>query len=161
LAVKPWSTKSTAWERGELLKFCRRRGIPTDVAWERLEPAQRELVLEGDGRGHYPGVRGWFRWLEGRTYRMHVRGFLSRFRSYALCTACDGARVKQEALDFRVGGRNIAEVNRMAIGDAARFFATLAIPGGQSQAVAALILEEVQSRLRYLVEVGLDYLTLD
>ena len=160
-AIKPWSTKSTAWERGELLKFCKRRGIPTDVAWAHLEPGQHALVLDGDGKGHYPGVRGWFRWLEGRTYRMHVRVFLSRFRSYVLCTACDGTRVKPEALDFRVGGKNIAEINRMAIGDAARFFTTLAVPGGQSQAVAALILEEVQSRLRYLVEVGLDYLTLD
>jgi len=77
-AIKPWSTKATAWERSALVKFCRRRGIPTDVPWERLDAADRELVLEGDGRGHYPGVRGWFRWLEGRTYRMHVRVFLSR-----------------------------------------------------------------------------------
>jgi excinuclease ABC subunit A len=160
-AIRPWSTKSTAWERGELLKFCRRRGIPVDVAWAHLEPGQQALVLDGDGRGHFPGVRGWFRWLEGRTYRMHVRVFLSRFRSYVLCATCDGARVKPEALDFRVGGKNIAEVNRMAIGHAEQFFATLAFPGGQSEAVAALILGEVQSRLRYLVEVGLDYLTLD
>src|SRR5439155_955138 len=119
------------------------------------------VVLDGDGRGHYPGVRGWFRWLERRTYRMHVRVFLSRFRSYRLCLACAGARVKPEALDFRVGGRTIAEVNRMPIGEAAAFFGELRLPSAQAEAVAGLILAEVRSRLRYLVEAGLEYLTLD
>jgi excinuclease ABC subunit A len=160
-AVKPWSTKATAWERATLLKFCRRRGIPTDVPWAELDEAQRALVLDGDGRGQYPGVRGWFKWLEGRTYRMHVRVFLSRYRSYGLCPACDGARVKPDALDFRVGGKTIADVARLPIGDAAAFFAGLALPAGQAEEVAGVILGEVRSRLRYLVDVGLEYLTLD
>ncbi len=160
-AVKPWSTKATGWERGELLKFCKRRRIPTTVPWGTLDPAERALVLDGDGRGHYPGIRGWFRWLEGRTYRMHVRVFLSRYRSYTLCPACEGARVKPEALDFRVGGRTIADVARLPIGEASRFFDALALPAGQSEEVAAVILAEVRRRLGYLVEVGLEYLTLD
>ncbi len=160
-AVKPWSTKATGWERAELLKFCKRRSIPTGVPWAALSPAQHALVLEGDGRGRYPGVRGWFRWLEGRTYRMHVRVFLSRYRSYTPCAACGGARVKPEALDFRVGGLTIADVNRLLIGDAERFFAGLTLPAGQAEEVASLVLSEIRSRLRYLVEVGLEYLTLD
>ena len=90
-AVKPWTTKATAWERGELLKFCQRRGIPDRrPLGERSTDAQRELVIDGDGRGRYPGIRGWFRWLEGRTYKMHVRVFLARYRSYRVCPACDG-----------------------------------------------------------------------
>jgi excinuclease ABC subunit A len=160
-AVKPWSTKATTWERGELLKFCRRRGIPTDTPWAALTSAQQQLVLDGDGRGHYPGVRGWFRWLEGRTYRMHVRVFLSRYRSYRVCPACDGARVRPDALDFRVGGRTIADIARLPIGEAERFFSALALPPGQTEAVATLILGEIRHRLAYLVEVGLEYLTLD
>ncbi len=160
-AIKPWSTKATAWERGELLKFCQRRRIPTDVAWETLDEAQRALVLSGDGRGRYPGVRRWFKWLEGRTYRMHVRVFLARYRSYRLCPACDGARVRPEALDYRVAGRTIAGINRLPIGEAAALFAGLALAAGQTEAVAELILAEVRSRLRYLVEVGVGYLTLD
>src|SRR5262249_18882644 len=115
LAIKPWSTKATAWERGELLKFCKRRGIPTDLPWEALRPEHRTLVVDGDGRGHYPGVRKWFRWLEGRTYRMPVRVFLARYRSYRLCPACSGARVRPEALDFRVAGLTVADVNRLPI----------------------------------------------
>src|SRR6267142_5975825 len=160
-AIRPWSTKATTWERGELLKFCRRRGVPTSVPWADLADAQRDLVLDGDGRGHYPGVRGWFRWLEGRTYRMHVRVFLSRYRSYTLCPACAGARVKPEALDFRVGGKTIAEINALPIGEAERFIADLRLPTGQTEAVAEMILGEIRSRLGYLVEVGLEYLTLD
>jgi excinuclease ABC subunit A len=160
-AIKPWSTKATAWERGELAKFCRRRGISMTVPWQDLDAAARALVLDGDGRGRYPGVRGWFRWLEGRTYRMHVRVFLSRFRSYRECPDCGGARVRPEALDFRVGGRTVAEVARMPIGEAERFFAALRLPPGQAEAVAALVLQEIRSRLRYLVDVGLEYLTLD
>jgi excinuclease ABC subunit A len=160
-AIKPWSTKATAWERSELQKFCRRRGIPTGVPWGDLDAGARELVIAGDGRGDYPGIRGWFRWLEGRTYRMHVRVLLARYRNYTLCPACDGARVRPEALDFRVGGRTIADVARVPIGDAARFFAALALPAGQAAALANVVLTEIRSRLRYLVDVGLEYLTLD
>src|SRR5262249_36040404 len=90
----------------------------------------------------------------GRTYRMHVRVFLSRFRSYTPCTACGGARVKPEALDFRVGGLTIADVNRLPIGEAERFFASLALPAGQAEEVAALILGEIRSRLGSRVEAG-------
>jgi excinuclease ABC subunit A len=160
-AVKPWTTKTTSWERGWLGRLCKRNRIPTDVPWAQLSDAQRALVLDGDGEDHMSGIRGWFKWLEGRTYKMHVRVFLARYRSYTECVACGGARVRPEALDFRIAGKTIADVNRMPIAEAARFFAALPLPSGQDQAVAELVLAEVQSRFRYLVEVGLEYLTLD
>jgi excinuclease ABC subunit A len=160
-AVKPWTTKTTSWERGELLKLCKRNGIPTDVPWRDLTDEQRHLIVDGDERGHMAGIRGWFKWLEGRTYKMHVRVFLARYRSYTECPACDGARLKPEALDFRIAGKTVADVNRLPIAEAQRFFAALPLPSGQDEAVAEMILTEVQSRLRYLVEVGLEYLTLD
>ena len=160
-AIKPWSTKATSWERNTLAKFCRRRGVPLDVPWGELDSGQRELVLDGDGKGHYPGVRGWFRWLEGRTYRMHVRVFLSRYRTYRVCPACDGTRVRPEALDFRVGGKTIADIARLPIGEAAAFFDALELPAGQAEEAAVLVLDEIRSRLGYLVAVGLEYLTLE
>jgi excinuclease ABC subunit A len=160
-AVKPWTTKTTTWERGELLKVCKRNAIPTDVPWRDLDDTQRRLIVEGDGRGRLPGIRGWFKWLEGRTYKMHVRVFLARYRSYTECPGCGGARLRPEALDFRIAGKTVADVNRLPIAVAQRYFAELPTPGGQDAAVAEMILGEVQSRLRYLVEVGLEYLTLD
>ena len=160
-AVRPWTTKSTTWERGELLKICKRNAVPADVPWSSLTDGQRRIVIEGDGRGRMAGIRGWFKWLEGRTYKMHVRVFLARYRSYVECHACGGTRLRPEALDFRVDGKTVADVNRLPIGDARRFFEQLPRPQGQDQTIADTILGEVQSRLRYLVEVGLEYLTLD
>jgi excinuclease ABC subunit A len=159
-AVKPWTTKTTTWERSWLLRLCKRNAIPTDVPWAALTDAQRALVLGGDGQDRMAGIRGWFKWLEGRTYKMHVRVFLARYRSYTECVACGGARVRPEALDFRMNGKTIADVNRMPIAAAERFFTDIP-PSGEDQVIAEMILTEVRSRLRYLVEVGLDYLTLD
>jgi len=87
-AVRPWTTKTTTWERGELLKLCKRNAIRPDVPWRTLTDEQRRLIIDGDGRGHMAGIRGWFKWLEGRTYKMHVRVFLARYRSYVECAAC-------------------------------------------------------------------------
>ena len=157
-AIKPWSTRATEWERGELLGFCRKKKIPTDIPFEQLSDRQRQLIIDGDGK--YYGVRGWFRWLEGRTYRMHVRVFLSRYRSYRLCPACDGGRLKPEALLFKINGRSVADVQRMSVAEAAAFFEALRLRPSEEE-IARLILTEIRSRLRYLLEVGLDYLTLD
>jgi excinuclease ABC subunit A len=157
-AIKPWSTRATEWERGELLGFCRRKKIPTDVPFEQLSGRQRQLIIDGEGK--YYGIRGWFRWLEGRTYRMHVRVFLSRYRSYRLCPACDGGRLKPEALLFRINGRSVADVQRMSVAEAAAFFDALQLRPSEEE-IAHLILSEIRSRLHYLLAVGLDYLTLD
>jgi excinuclease ABC subunit A len=157
-AVKPWSTKATEWERGKLLTFCRRKKIPVDLPFEELTDRQRRLIIDGEGK--FFGIRRWFRWLEGRTYRMHVRVFLSRYRSYRICPLCQGARLKPEALLFKTGGRSIADVQAMSVAEAAAFFAGLEL-GRADEEVARLVLTEIRNRLRYLLEVGLDYLTLD
>jgi excinuclease ABC subunit A len=92
---------------------------------------------------------------------MHVRVFLSRYRSYRVCPTCDGTRLRAEALDFRIGGCTVADLARIPIGEVTAFFAGLTLPAGEAAAVAALVLDEIRSRLRYLTEVGLEYLTLD
>ncbi len=157
-AIKPWSTPSTEWERAELAKFCRRAGIPMDRPFAELSDAQRRRVIDGEGK--YFGVRGWFRWLEGRTYKMHVRVFLARYRSYRVCPACDGGRLKPDALLYRIAGRTVVDVCRMSVAEAAAFFRDLRLTGVQEE-IAALVLGEIRHRLRYLLAVGLDYLTLD
>ncbi|MCK6556033.1 excinuclease ABC subunit UvrA [Candidatus Binatia bacterium] len=157
-AIKPWSTKATEWERAQLLDFCKKKGIPTDIPFAELTAVQRRLVI--DGKGKYHGVRGWFRWLEGKTYRMHVRVFLSRFRGYRTCPACAGGRLKPEALLYKIAGHDIAAVQRMSVGEAAAFFAGLSLDPAD-EGIAHLILGEIRGRLRYLLDVGLDYLTLD
>ena len=157
-AIKPWSTPSTEWERGALTRFCKRAGIPMDVPFERLADEQRRRIIDGEGK--YYGIRGWFRWLEGRTYKMHVRVFLARYRSYRLCPACGGGRLKPDASLFRIDGKSVVDVNQMSVAAAAAFFDALALSPAQEE-IAHLILAELRSRLRYLLAVGLDYLTLD
>ena len=157
-AIKPWRIRAAQWERRELLAFCRKQKIPLSVPWQALSDEQRRTIIEGDGE--YYGVRGWFRWLETKTYKMHVRVFLARYRGYFHCETCHGARLKPEALLYRVGGKTLAEINQLSVGDCYAFFRDLRLSTFQDQ-VAHLILEEIRKRLRYLVEVGVEYLTLD
>ncbi len=157
-AIKPWSTDSTEWERDELERFCAKRGIPMDRPWRDLTPEQRAAIIEGDGS--FFGIKGWFRWLEGRTYKMHVRVFLSRYRSYRICPACNGGRLKPEATWYRIAERTLVDVQRMSVDEADAFFRNLEFRGAADE-VARMILGEIQNRLRYLRAVGLGYLTLD
>ncbi len=158
-AIKPWTTQAYAQEARDLARFCRRRGITMDVPFERLDPEARRAVIDGDG-GSWYGVRGFFRWLETRTYRMHIRVLLSRYRGYVVCRTCSGARLNAEALQYRVGGLDIASLYAMPARDACRFFDDLPLRPFE-RAAADLLLREVRSRLQYLVDVGLGYLTLD
>ncbi|MGH7775104.1 MAG: excinuclease ABC subunit UvrA [Candidatus Binatia bacterium] len=155
-AIKPWKTKPRRFQR--FMDFCERKRIPTKKPFQELSEKQKRLVIEGDG--DYKGIRGWFRRLERKSYRMHVRVFLSRYRTYLLCPQCQGTRLKPEALYFQIEGKNIAEINAMSVGEAHRFFHDLK-PAGQVDQVARLILDEIRRRLSYLVGVGLEYLTLD
>ena len=157
-AIKPWRIKAAQWERREMFSFCEQHDIPTDVAWQALSPEQQQAIMAGDE--DYYGVRGWFKWLETKTYKMHVRVFLARYRGYFPCEGCGGARLKPEGLLYRVGGKTLADINLMSIGACAEFFAALKLTAYQEQ-VAQLMLDEIRKRLRYLVEVGVEYLTLD
>jgi excinuclease ABC subunit A len=157
-AIKPWGDwQEHRMEFEDLMAFCRRQKIPTDIPFRRLTKAQQGSLVEGTSS--YYGVRGFFRWLESRTYKMHVRVFLSRYRSYTVCRDCNGARFKEEALLYRLGGLNIGEVYALDVDEADKFFKTLHVPAGDE--AGHLVLGEVCSRLRYLRDVGLGYLTLD
>ncbi|MEE8303173.1 MAG: excinuclease ABC subunit UvrA, partial [Candidatus Tectomicrobia bacterium] len=157
-AIKPWNTKSTRRERRKLLDFCEQHGIPTDVPYAKLSETHRDTMI--DGHPDFYGIRSWFRWLETKTYRMHVRIFLARYRSYITCADCNGSRLKAEALLTRIRDKHIAEVYAMPVADAHTFFDELVETYRDNRAID-LLLGEICSRLRYLVDVGLGYLTLD
>ncbi len=157
-AVKPWGTQEDGrMEFKDLIAFCHRRKIPTAVPFRRLTKAQRSAII--DGTNGYYGVRGFFNWLETKTYKMPVRVFLSRYRSYDGCPQCNGSRFTADALLYRFGGRTIAEIYAMNVAAAAAFFESAA-PAISDEA-GQMVLEEVHNRLKYLQDVGLGYLTLD
>jgi excinuclease ABC subunit A len=164
-AVKPWETESFKEVKSDLLKFARKKGVPVDVSWGDLSEDQRAWVIDGEGdwdEGVWYGAKRFFGWLESKSYRMHIRVLLSRYRAYQPCPACGGARLKPEALLWRIGKEKLSihDVMLLPIDGCLAFFDTLALPAPLDEATEAL-LREIRARIRYLVDVGLGYLTLD
>jgi excinuclease ABC subunit A len=193
-AIKPWQTKTNEICQKDLIKFAAKRKVPTDVPWKKLSAKHKRWVLEGEGDWdgkHWYGVQRFFDWLESRSYKMHVRVLLSKYRSYTPCTTCDGARLKPEALWWRIGSADNArkvlkpeqrfipaentlketafrklpglllhDVMQLPLTDCRQFFDHIDLPPPMDEATKLLI-GEIRSRLRYLCEVGLGYLTLD
>ncbi len=157
-AVEPWTKPVSRWWMKELLRESRRRGIPTGISFKFLHPNQKRFVM--DGGGSYEGVKGFFEWLQTKKYKVQVRVFLSRYRKYVRCPACDGTRLNRNALGVRVGGLSIGDVARLTVRAAHSFFQTLELTSYESQ-IAEKLVAEVQNRLKFLLEVGLDYITLD
>ncbi len=157
-AVDPWVRPKYRPMFGELRRAAKEKNIPLDVPWQQLTPAQQNFIL--DGEGSFPGVHGFFAALDRKKYKLHVRVFLSKYRGYALCPDCKGKRLRAEARAVRIDGRDICEVTALTVGEAQAFFAQLRLSPAQME-VAGRILEEVRQRLRFLNEVGLDYLSLD
>ncbi|MFO1426004.1 MAG: excinuclease ABC subunit UvrA [Steroidobacteraceae bacterium] len=200
-AIKPWQTESYSECQDDLERLGRKRGIPLDVPWRELTAAQREWVIEGEGKwakNVWYGVRRFFAWLESRAYKMHIRVLLSRYRAYTPCAACEGARLKPESLLWRVGDAALAtralacdvagagarqrfrpqgvewsaqqlaalpglclhDLMLLPIERLRAFIDALELPGGLDEA-SDVLLGEIRTRLAYLVDVGLGYLTLD
>jgi len=157
-AIEPWTKPQYDWARTELRRFARQEKIPLDEPFGSLPRQQQRAVVEG--RNGFSGVRGFFEWLETKKYKLHVRVFLAKYRGYTLCPDCGGGRLRQEARDVRVGGRTLPEVSALSIKDAAAFFDALVLSDEQT-AIADKVLFEIRRRLKFLVDVGLDYLTLD
>jgi excinuclease ABC subunit A len=193
-AVKPWQTKSYTECQEDMEKFAKKRGIPLDVPWRELGAEQRRWVIEGEGdwsKGVWYGAKRFFAWLESRSYKMHVRVLLSRYRAYTPCAACGGARLKTPGLLWRVGDRALADT---ALGATPRFrprgtewsaeilerlpglsiHDVMLLPVERAcgffrrlelprplDEATDLLLGEIRGRFGYLADVGLGYLTLD
>ncbi len=193
-AIRPWQTQSYAECQQDLERLARKRGVPLDTPWRDLGSAHRNWVIEGEGdwsKGVWYGAKRFFAWLESRSYKMHVRVLLSRYRAYTPCEACGGARLKTQGLLWRVGAREAADA---ALGPTPRFqprgaewsettrqrlpglslHDIMLLPVGRARAfferlslpkpldeAADLLLGQIRARFGYLADVGLAYLTLD
>ena len=156
-AVEPW-TKPKGKEWFADFKAQVQGRVRMDVPFCDLTDDEQNLVLEGGRK--VDGVRQFFNFLETKKYKLHVRVFLSRYRGYARCPECHGSRVRKEALNVFVGGKTIAQAVRLNIAEAHAFFDSLELTPEES-GIAGKILVEIQQRLKFLNDVGLEYLTLD
>src|SRR5574338_467982 len=190
-AVKLWQTESYRECQQDMAKMAPKYGVPMDVPFRDLSPEHRAWVLEGDPAwkswhaswpGKWYGVRHFFEWLETKAYKMHIRVLLSRYRSYTVCPACHGARLKPEALLWRLPVAS-ASPSAMAPGPltphpspltGVAIHELMALPVDRIRAdldrldlpppldeATELLLTEIRARLRFLADVGLGYLTLD
>ncbi|MEK7953613.1 excinuclease ABC subunit UvrA [Luteolibacter soli] len=182
LTIRQGVIKPFQGERGEecqrdLLRCCKEHRVDIDTAWEDMDESTREWIYYGDRKssgsedleelwrsGGWYGVKGFFDWLETKAYKMHVRIFLSRYRSYTTCATCRGKRLQPEALCFKIDGKTLPDLWTLPLTDLSAWFSTLITDQrslGTQDASLKLILTEITSRLKYLDEVGLGYLTLD
>jgi excinuclease ABC subunit A len=151
-AVEPWTKPRYRVYLNDFKKSARTAGVPLDTPIRELNSEQLNFILDA--------VRNFFNYLETKKYKLHVRVFLSRYRGYTVCPDCKGSRLRQEARSVYVGGKNIADVCRMTIREGKDFFSGVQLSSSQ-QEIAERILWEIRSRLRFLNDVGLQYLTLD
>ena len=157
-AIEPWSKPHYRAQLAELKRAARKTKIRLDVPWEDLTEDEIRFIVDGDDE--YEGIRGFFRWLERKKYKVHVRVFLSRYRGYLTCPDCAGARLRREARDVHVAGRTIDRVAALTVREAQAFFAGLQLTE-KEEVIAEKVLKEIRRRLSFLSDVGLDYLTLD
>ena len=157
-AIEPWTKPVSKGTMREMLKAAKAKGIPIDVPYSRLTPEQKRFIM--DGEGEWFGVKGFFDWLQTKKYKVQVRVFLSRYRKYIACPACRQTRLNAQASSVRVNGLSIGELVRMTVQEAHGFLAGLALAPSEKP-VAEKLVAEIQNRLKFLLEVGLDYITLD
>jgi excinuclease ABC subunit A len=158
-AVMPWTTPKFQENLRDLARIAYDAGIPMNVPYRKLTPEQLSVVLNGYGK-QFDGINGFFKMVERKAYKIQYRVLLSKYRGYTVCDECHGSRLRKEALYVKVGGKAVGEVVAMNIERADEFFRTLELSDVELS-IGKRILEEIRKRLRYLVDVGVGYLTLD
>jgi excinuclease ABC subunit A len=159
-AIEPWTKPHYRAQLAELKRAAKKHKVFLDAPWEHLSDEEKRFVVEGaEDPKEFAGIRGFFKWLERKKYKVHVRVFLSRYRGYLTCPDCGGARLRREARDVQVSGRTIDRVSSLTVREAQGFFSTLQLTE-KEQTIADKVLKEIQRRLSFLSDVGLDYLTL-
>ncbi len=159
-AIAPWNSPSYRHELDELLDLADDYGVPVDVPFDQLSKSEIELLWTGVPERKFGGLNGFFAWLEKRKYKMHLRVFLSRWRTYDPCPACHGDRLKPEVLAYRIENQSLAEMSRQKVSVLRQGFEELQLGSANSE-IAGRVLQQIRVRLKYLCEVGLGYLALD
>ena len=157
-AIEPFTKPQFEWWNNELKKFAKREGISMTTPFTELPIEQQRAVIEG--QNGFEGVKGLFDWLETKKYKLHVRVFLSKYRGHTICPECGGGRLRAEARDVYVGGKTLPAVCRLSIKEGFSFFNDVQL-SEEETAIAGRLLGEIRSRLKFLLDVGLEYLTLD
>ncbi|MGH9427212.1 MAG: excinuclease ABC subunit UvrA, partial [Terriglobia bacterium] len=157
-AVEPWTKPRYRALTAEFKRFATQCGIPLDVPYRQLSSEQKALILNGDEK--FIGIKRFFDHLETKKYKLYIRVFLSRYRGYTQCTECLGLRLRREARSVKISGLAITEVTAMTVEDARRFFCELQLSAFELS-VGERLLEEIRTRLAFLHNVGLEYLSLD
>ena len=162
-AIRAWQGKATQWERKELKKHAAKVGFPLNKKLDALSPAQLAWLIDGDEIG-YPkgwwGIRGWFKWMESRAYKMHVRVFLSRYRKYVTCGECEGSRLKPYSRAWYIDDETLPGFYKRPA-DSALAFLKKQERKFADDAGVQLLWKEATQRLSALCNVGLGYLSLD
>jgi excinuclease ABC subunit A len=157
-ALHPFTMPSASSDRKELLLFCKKKKIPLNQPWESLSSDHQSLIWQGTS--DFMGVEGLFKMLESIKYKMHVRVFISRYRSPSLCSECGGARLRKEVQHIFFKGKNINDFSKMTIENLFKFFKSLELTSFEFEIVQEAF-KQIQSRLDYLMRVGVHYLTLN
>lgn len=157
-AVDPWNKPAYRWWRRQLLAKAKGSGLDVRKPYSSFTPAERELLFKG-GKDFY-GIDDFFEDMEGRRYKLHVRVFLSRYRRGVACPTCGGNRLKKEVLAYKVSGLDIAELCRLPVSGAGKFFSSIDLSPFKKD-VSKELLRQIMMKLQFLEKVGLDYLTLD
>ncbi len=157
-AIACWRGQTMSWWRDQLVENAHRFDFPIHAPYHTLTHQQRRLLWSGNAYFH--GLDDFFKMLEKERYKIQYRVMLSRFTGKTLCPECEGTRLRKEALWVKVGGKNIAELVRMPIDKLIEFFAALTLTDNELKK-AERLLKEIRTRLQYITDVGLGYLTLD
>ena len=159
-AIAPWNTPSYQHELDELLALAEDYDLPTDIPFKKLKKKHRQLIEEGVPERNFGGLNGFFAWLDRKKYKMHIRIFASRYRSYRTCPTCSGDRFKKETLAHRLGEHNISQWLSMEANQAKKNIEELTLSDREA-AIAAEPLRQITQRISYLQTVGLGYLQLN
>jgi excinuclease ABC subunit A len=157
-AIEPWTKPVSRGMMKEMLREAKKRKIPVNIPYKSLKKEDQRFLFEGDGE--WTGIKGFFEWLQSKKYKVQVRVFLSRYRKFVSCPACGQKRLNPSALAVKVDGLSIGDVVGMTVKAAHEFFGRLELAPVQKH-IAEKLIAEIQGRLKFLLEVGLDYISLD